>query len=83
MLHTISQKVRTQLSCAFGICSLILPVVSALTNFTNVTLSSLYFDVTKDCLYADSADNMERMAIVGVLREVGIVILSFGFINHL
>ncbi|KAF8999113.1 tRNA synthetases class I-domain-containing protein [Cyathus striatus] len=38
-------------------------VMSALGNFANVTLSSLYFDITKDCLYA-------LAAIVTVLEKI-------------
>lgn len=45
-------------------------VVNALTNFANITLSSLYFDITKDSLYANRMENPERMAIVAVLEQV-------------
>ncbi|TFK49438.1 isoleucyl-tRNA synthetase [Heliocybe sulcata] len=45
-------------------------VVNVLSNFTNVTLSSLYFDITKDCLYADARDSAERRAILTVLEQV-------------
>jgi isoleucyl-tRNA synthetase len=46
------------------------PVISALTNFTNTTLSSLYFDITKDSLYANSLTNNERRSTVTVLQHV-------------
>ena len=45
-------------------------VMNALTHFANVTLSSLYFDITKDSLYADSLSNPERQSIVMVLDQV-------------
>jgi isoleucyl-tRNA synthetase len=44
--------------------------MNALTHFANVTLSSLYFDITKDCLYADSRSNPKRRAIEMVLQQV-------------
>ncbi|PPQ69799.1 hypothetical protein CVT24_003075 [Panaeolus cyanescens] len=45
-------------------------VMNALNNFTNITLSSLYFDITKDCLYANSLSSIERRAVVTVLEKV-------------
>ncbi|KAF8630473.1 hypothetical protein AX15_002904 [Amanita polypyramis BW_CC] len=42
----------------------------ALTNFANITLSSLYFDVTKDCLYAEGIHNLHRRAIVTVFEHI-------------
>lgn len=45
-------------------------VINALNNFANITLSSLYFDITKDCLYADSLTSPERRAVVTVLEHV-------------
>ncbi|KAI0065258.1 isoleucyl-tRNA synthetase [Artomyces pyxidatus] len=45
-------------------------VVNALTNFTNITLSSLYFDITKDNLYANGLDSLERRSTVTVLQQV-------------
>lgn len=47
-----------------------LTVTNALVNFANVTLSSLYFDITKDCLYANSLHSVERRAVVTVLEKV-------------
>jgi isoleucyl-tRNA synthetase len=44
--------------------------MTALSNFANVTLSSFYFDITKDCLYADSARSLERKSVVNVLQKV-------------
>lgn len=46
------------------------PVISTLANFTNITLSSLYFDITKDNLYANSLSNPERRSTVTVLQHV-------------
>ena len=48
----------------------LLSVINSLTNFTNITLSSLYFDITKDCLYANSLHSEERRAVVTVLEQV-------------
>ncbi|RDB30371.1 Isoleucine--tRNA ligase [Hypsizygus marmoreus] len=45
-------------------------VINALTNFANITLSSLYFDITKDCLYANKITSPERRAVVTVLEQV-------------
>ncbi|KAJ3907454.1 tRNA synthetases class I-domain-containing protein [Lentinula edodes] len=45
-------------------------VTAALVNFANSTLSSLYFDITKDCLYANSFRSIERKAAVTVLEKI-------------
>ena len=45
-------------------------VVNAVSNFANIRMSALYFDIMKDCLYADSVNNMERRSVVQVLRQV-------------
>jgi len=45
-------------------------VMNTLTNFANITLSSLYFDITKDCLYANGMNSLERRAVVTVLEKV-------------
>ncbi|KAG2355481.1 tRNA synthetases class I-domain-containing protein [Suillus spraguei] len=45
-------------------------VMNSLTNFANITLSSLYFDITKDCLYADDIQSVERRAVVSTLAKV-------------
>ncbi|KAJ7637112.1 isoleucyl-tRNA synthetase [Roridomyces roridus] len=45
-------------------------VVAALNNFANITLSSLYFDISKDGLYANALDSLERRAVVTVLEQV-------------
>ncbi|KAF9523263.1 tRNA synthetases class I-domain-containing protein [Crepidotus variabilis] len=45
-------------------------VINALNNFANITMSSLYFDITKDSLYANGSQNHERRAIVTVLEQV-------------
>ncbi|GAA6026796.1 hypothetical protein JCM8097_005868 [Rhodosporidiobolus ruineniae] len=42
----------------------------ALSTFSNSTLSSFYFDVTKDSLYADSKSSLSRRHIVHVLQKV-------------
>jgi isoleucyl-tRNA synthetase len=43
-------------------------VISALTNFTTATLSTLYCDITKDTLYADAPERLQRRAAVTVMR---------------
>lgn len=48
-------------------------VMNALNHFTNVTLSALYFDITKDCLYANSVQSLQRRAVTTVLDHVGFV----------
>ena len=45
-------------------------VANALSHFTNITLSSFYFDITKDCLYADAVDGEARRGVVTVLNHV-------------
>ena len=45
-------------------------VISSLGNFTNITLSSLYFDITKDNLYANCLSSPERRSTVTVLQHV-------------
>ncbi|TFY58371.1 hypothetical protein EVG20_g8173, partial [Dentipellis fragilis] len=45
-------------------------VINSLTNFANITLSSLYFDITKDSLYADSLTSFERRSVVTALEQV-------------
>jgi isoleucyl-tRNA synthetase len=46
------------------------PVVHALTNFASLILSSLYFDITKDCLYANTNRSQARRAVLTVLEQV-------------
>ncbi|OJA11547.1 hypothetical protein AZE42_09681, partial [Rhizopogon vesiculosus] len=45
-------------------------VMNSLSNFANITLSSLYFDITKDCLYANDIQSVERRAVVTTLAAV-------------
>ncbi|KAI0701964.1 tRNA synthetases class I-domain-containing protein [Cytidiella melzeri] len=45
-------------------------VVTELSNFANVTLSSLYHDITKDRLYCQPADSFERRVIVTTMQHV-------------
>ncbi|KAJ8083181.1 isoleucine-tRNA ligase [Marasmius tenuissimus] len=45
-------------------------VMTALINFCNITLSSLYFDITKDCLYANGPSSLERRRVVTVLEKI-------------
>ena len=45
-------------------------VINLTSNFANVTLSTLYFDITKDCLYANAKDSLERRAVLTVLEQV-------------
>ncbi|TBU31403.1 isoleucyl-tRNA synthetase [Dichomitus squalens] len=45
-------------------------VINELSYFANITLSSFYFDVNKDCLYADREDGIERRRVLTVLDQV-------------
>ncbi|KAF8532114.1 tRNA synthetases class I-domain-containing protein [Gautieria morchelliformis] len=45
-------------------------VVTALDRFAKVTLSSFYLDITKDTLYADSAESPQRKSVIWVMNEV-------------
>ncbi|KAF6756285.1 isoleucyl-tRNA synthetase [Ephemerocybe angulata] len=45
-------------------------VANALTHFTNITLSSFYFDITKDCLYADAINGTARRGVITVLNHI-------------
>ncbi|KAG8927819.1 isoleucine-tRNA ligase [Tulasnella sp. 418] len=45
-------------------------VVAALTSFANTTLSSLYFDITKDTLYADAPSTLQRRAVMTTFNEI-------------
>lgn len=45
-------------------------VVASLNRFATNTLSSLYFDVTKDTLYADPVTHPTRRATITVLSEI-------------
>lgn len=47
----------------------LLSVVTTLNHFANITLSSFYFDITKDCLYADDVNSHQRRAVVTVLEQ--------------
>ncbi|GAA5903873.1 isoleucine--tRNA ligase ISM1 [Sporobolomyces salmoneus] len=42
----------------------------ALSNFSNSTLSSFYFDVTKDTLYADARTTLARRQVIYTLQKV-------------
>ncbi|KAI0747007.1 isoleucyl-tRNA synthetase [Daedaleopsis nitida] len=45
-------------------------VINELSYFANITLSSFYFDINKDCLYADREDGIERRRVLTVLDQV-------------
>ncbi|KAI0702048.1 isoleucyl-tRNA synthetase [Cerioporus squamosus] len=45
-------------------------VINELSYFANITLSSFYFDMNKDCLYADRVDGLERRRVLTVLDQV-------------
>lgn len=48
----------------------LLLVVQSISRFANNTLSALYYDITKDVLYANKLDSVERRAVAVVLEEV-------------
>ncbi|KAJ2548525.1 isoleucine-tRNA ligase [Coemansia sp. RSA 1933] len=41
--------------------------MQSLNQFTNVTLSAFYFDVSKDCLYANSVSDLSRRSVQTVI----------------
>ena len=45
-------------------------VINELSYFANITLSSFYFDMHKDSLYADREDGIERRRVLSVLDQV-------------
>ncbi|KAI5475544.1 isoleucyl-trna synthetase [Pseudohyphozyma bogoriensis] len=45
-------------------------VYQALTTFSNTTLSAFYFNITKDCLYADASSSPQRRAIIYTLQQI-------------
>ena len=45
-------------------------VINELSYFANITLSSFYFDINKDCLYAEREDGVERRRVLTVLDQV-------------
>lgn len=45
-------------------------VVQSISRFSNNTLSALYYDITKDVLYANKIDSVERRSVAVVLEEV-------------
>jgi len=55
-------------------------VMNSLSNFANITLSSLYFDITKDCLYANGMQSTERRAIVTTLARVSDLLRIYNFL---
>lgn len=70
--HIISLKVSVIYDIICLHCLTRHIVINHLNNFTNITLSSLYFDITKDCLYANGVDSLERRAVITVLEQVHI-----------
>ncbi|CCM00724.1 uncharacterized protein FIBRA_02764 [Fibroporia radiculosa] len=56
--------------------SLGLALVNALSNFANITLSALYLDIQKDCLYANARSDLERRATLTVLEQALITMTS-------
>jgi len=68
VMHQLYDLEQTALSCY---AQYNFPkVISSLANFTNITLSSLYFDITKDNLYANNPSSHERRSTVTVLQHV-------------
>ncbi|KXN89152.1 Isoleucine--tRNA ligase [Leucoagaricus sp. SymC.cos] len=45
-------------------------VMTALVYFANITLSSFYFDIRKDTLYAESINSLERRGVLTVLEKI-------------
>lgn len=45
-------------------------VVRRVTEFANGTLSTLYLDLAKDCLYIEAEHSKERTSMVSVIDQV-------------
>ncbi|KAG7662517.1 ISM1 [[Candida] subhashii] len=45
-------------------------VISSINLHVNTTLSSIYFDISKDCLYTDKANSPRRKGVQTVLNEI-------------
>lgn len=61
---------RSSMSWRWLCAQHLLLVVAALHNFANTTASSLYFDLTKDSLYCDALESVERRSILTVMEQV-------------
>ncbi|KAG8862966.1 isoleucine-tRNA ligase [Tulasnella sp. 330] len=68
--YVMDQLLQVETTCKDAYASYnFAKVVATLNSFVANTLSSLYFDITKDCLYADAADSPRRRAVLQVLNE--------------
>ncbi|KAH9849619.1 isoleucyl-tRNA synthetase [Lenzites betulinus] len=64
-LHTLDQTARAGYE-AYNFPK----VINQLSYFANIVLSSFYFDMNKDCLYAEQKDGLARRRVLTVLDQV-------------
>ncbi|KAK0445212.1 tRNA synthetases class I-domain-containing protein [Armillaria borealis] len=69
--YMINELQKCEAECAAAYAAYNFPkVVKTLQNLCNITLSSFYFDINKDNLYANALNGYERRATVFVLKEI-------------
>ncbi|KAK0496309.1 tRNA synthetases class I-domain-containing protein [Armillaria luteobubalina] len=69
--YMINELQKCEAECAAAYVAYNFPkVVKTLQNLCNITLSSFYFDINKDNLYANALSGYERRATVFVLKEI-------------
>ncbi|KAK0186642.1 tRNA synthetases class I-domain-containing protein [Armillaria mellea] len=69
--YMINELQKCEAECAAAYATYNFPkVVKTLQNLCNITLSSFYFDINKDNLYANPLNGYERRATVFVLKEI-------------
>ncbi|KAI0634849.1 isoleucyl-tRNA synthetase [Trametes polyzona] len=64
-LHTLDQTARASYE-VYNFPK----VISSLSYFANIVLSSFYFDINKDCLYAEPEHGLRRRRVLTVLDQV-------------
>ncbi|KAG7446854.1 isoleucyl-tRNA synthetase, partial [Guyanagaster necrorhizus] len=69
--YMINELQKCEAGCATAYAAHNFPkVVKTLQNLCNITLSSFYFDINKDNLYANPLNGYERRATAFVLKEI-------------
>ncbi|PBK70887.1 isoleucyl-tRNA synthetase [Armillaria solidipes] len=69
--YMINELQKCEAECAVAYVAYNFPkVVKTLQNLCNITLSSCYFDINKDNLYANALNGYERRATVFMLKEI-------------
>lgn len=57
-------------------------MINQLSYFANIVLSSFYFDMNKDCLYAEQESGLARRRVLTVLDQVRLQLLSSTTSTH-